>query len=154
MLWVLRAILKLAELFKVTTTIFRACSFVLSSITSYIPDSLARRRHSKEHVSIRAVENILSIDNAFVWLESYGKVALQEQVGAQPALHFGGGNLHEISFDDVIGLIQPWYNVLRKRSQTKFSSQYSENVLSRCSPNDQDRVEISSLIQTPGSALS
>jgi len=30
--------------------------------------------------------------------------------GAQPALHFGGGNFHEISFDDVIVLIQPWYN--------------------------------------------
>jgi len=32
--------------------------------------------------------------------------------GAQPALHFGGsvGNFHEVSFDDVIVLIQPWYN--------------------------------------------
>jgi len=30
--------------------------------------------------------------------------------GAQPALHFGGGNFHEISFDDVIVLIQPWDN--------------------------------------------
>jgi len=28
----------------------------------------------------------------------------------QPALHFGGGNFHEISFDDVIVLIQLWYN--------------------------------------------
>jgi len=28
----------------------------------------------------------------------------------QPALHFGGGKFHEISFDDVIVLIQPWYN--------------------------------------------
>jgi len=33
------------------------------------------------------------------------------QAGAQPALHFGGRNFHEISlFDDVIVLIQPWYN--------------------------------------------
>jgi len=32
------------------------------------------------------------------------------QAGAQPALHFGGDNFHEISFDDVIVLIQPWYN--------------------------------------------
>jgi len=32
------------------------------------------------------------------------------QSGAQPALHFGGGNFHEISFDDVIVLIRPWYN--------------------------------------------
>jgi len=30
--------------------------------------------------------------------------------GAQSALRFGGGNFHEISFDDVIVLIQPWYN--------------------------------------------
>jgi len=30
--------------------------------------------------------------------------------GTQPALHFGGGNFHEISFDDVIVFIQPWYN--------------------------------------------
>jgi len=29
--------------------------------------------------------------------------------GAQPAFHFGG-NFHEISFDDVLVLIQPWYN--------------------------------------------
>jgi len=28
--------------------------------------------------------------------------------GSQPALHFGGGDFHEISFDDVIVLIQPW----------------------------------------------
>jgi len=43
---------------------------------------------------------------------------------AQPALHFGGGgNFHEISFDDVIVLIRPWYNF----SQTvtdKLSSQH------------------------------
>jgi len=31
--------------------------------------------------------------------------------GAQPALHFGVGNFHEISFDDAIMLTQPWYNV-------------------------------------------
>jgi len=30
--------------------------------------------------------------------------------GAQPALHFGGSNFHEMSFDDVIVFIQPWYN--------------------------------------------
>jgi len=30
--------------------------------------------------------------------------------GTQPALHFGG-DYHEISFDDVIVLIQPWCNV-------------------------------------------
>jgi len=32
------------------------------------------------------------------------------QSGAQPALHFGEGNFHELSFDDVIVLIQAWYN--------------------------------------------
>jgi len=31
-------------------------------------------------------------------------------VGTQPALHFGGGNFHEILIDDVIVLIQSWYN--------------------------------------------
>jgi len=30
--------------------------------------------------------------------------------GAQPGIHFGGSNFHENSFDDVIVLIQPWYN--------------------------------------------
>jgi len=30
--------------------------------------------------------------------------------GAQPALHFGGRKFLEISFDDAIVLIQPWYN--------------------------------------------
>jgi len=30
--------------------------------------------------------------------------------GAQPALHFVGGNFHKISFDDVIVLIQSWCN--------------------------------------------
>jgi len=35
---------------------------------------------------------------------------LREQEGAQPALHFGGDNFHEISFDDVIVFIQPWHN--------------------------------------------
>jgi len=28
-------------------------------------------------------------------------------LGAQPALHFGGGNFHELSFNDVMVLIQP-----------------------------------------------
>ena len=34
----------------------------------------------------------------------------QSEAGAQPALHFGWGNFHELSFDDVIVLIQPCYN--------------------------------------------
>jgi len=28
---------------------------------------------------------------------------------AQPALHFGGGNFHELLFDDVVVLIHAWY---------------------------------------------
>jgi len=32
------------------------------------------------------------------------------EAGTQRALHFGGGNFHETSFDDVIVLIQPWYS--------------------------------------------
>jgi len=38
-------------------------------------------------------------------LEIWGEWNLS---GTQPAR--GGGNFHEISFDDVIVLIQPWYN--------------------------------------------
>jgi len=34
---------------------------------------------------------------------------------AQPALHFGVGNFHELSFDDVIVLIQPWYKFFENR---------------------------------------
>jgi len=30
--------------------------------------------------------------------------------GAQPAIHFGGGNFHKLSFDDVIVVIQACYN--------------------------------------------
>ena len=43
---------------------------------------------------------------------------LPRQTGAQPALHFGAGNFHELSFDDVIVLVQLWYvQLFRKRSQ-------------------------------------
>jgi len=46
---------------------------------------------------------------------------------AQPALHFGGeGNFYEPSFDDVIVLIQAWYNS-RKRSQICAFLNISEN---------------------------
>ena len=34
---------------------------------------------------------------------------------AKPPLHFGRGNFHEISFDDVIVLVQPWYNFFSNR---------------------------------------
>jgi len=36
--------------------------------------------------------------------------SVPQAAGAYPALNFGEGNFHEISFDDVIVLIQPWYN--------------------------------------------
>jgi len=37
------------------------------------------------------------------------KVDKKPKTGAQPALHFGGGEF-SWAFDDVIVLIQPWYN--------------------------------------------
>jgi len=40
------------------------------------------------------------------------KLAWWSAAGAQPALHFGGGNYHKVSFDDVIVLIHQWYNFL------------------------------------------
>jgi len=38
-------------------------------------------------------------------LASCNNVSLCSVSGAQPALHFRGGNFHEISFDDAIVLI-------------------------------------------------
>jgi len=48
-------------------------------------------------------------------LASCSNVSLCSVSGAQPALHFGGGNFHEISFNDAIVLIQPWYNFFANR---------------------------------------
>jgi len=48
-------------------------------------------------------------------LASCNNVSPCSVTGAQPALHFGGGNFREISFDDVIVLIQPWYNFFANR---------------------------------------
>jgi len=45
-----------------------------------------------------------------VSVRSFDKDHALIQAGAQPALHFWGSNFHELSFDDVILLIQPWYN--------------------------------------------
>jgi len=42
--------------------------------------------------------------------------------GAQPALHFGRGQLHEISFDD--GAYSTVVQLFRKWSQINFSSQH------------------------------
>jgi len=56
----------------------------------------------------------------------------------------GGGNFHEISFDDVIVLIGPWYNFFtnghRKSPLRSISENENFTVLSRCRPYDQDRV--------------
>jgi len=40
----------------------------------------------------------------------YCNASLEALAGAQPALYFAEVNFHEILFDDVIKLIQPWYN--------------------------------------------
>jgi len=48
-------------------------------------------------------------------LASCNYVSLCSVSGAQPALHFGECNFHEISLDDAIVLIQPWYNVFANR---------------------------------------
>jgi len=48
-------------------------------------------------------------------LASCNKVSPCSISGVQPALHFGGGNFHEILFDDAIVLIQPWYNFFANR---------------------------------------
>jgi len=70
---------------------------------------------------------------------------------------FRGGNFHEFSFDDVIVLIQPCYNVFanghRQSSLRSIPENENFSVLSRCRPNDQDRVKISGLTQTRGSVL-
>ena len=47
--------------------------------------------------------------------------------GAQPALHFGVGTFHKISFDDVIVLVQPWYNVFPNGHRSSSLSKISEN---------------------------
>jgi len=41
-----------------------------------------------------------------IYLEQI-KATTLNMPGAQPTLHFGGGNFHKILFDDVIVLIQP-----------------------------------------------
>ena len=46
--------------------------------------------------------------------------------GAQPALHFEGGNFHEISFDDVIVLIQLWYNFFANGQPTSKSNRQND----------------------------
>jgi len=44
--------------------------------------------------------------------------------GAQPALHFGVGQFHELLIDDVIVLIQPWYNFFTNGHRLLFSQHF------------------------------
>jgi len=55
-----------------------------------------------------------------------GSSGLYFQAVAQPALHFGSGNFHEISVDDVIVLIQPWYNFFANRHRWSSPRSISE----------------------------
>jgi len=58
----------------------------------------------------RSSRFLLHLENKqrkFHW--TYASIARSDS-GVQPALHFEGVNFDEISFDDVIVLIQPWYN--------------------------------------------
>ena len=48
-------------------------------------------------------------------------------LGAQPALHFGGGDFHQILFDDVIVFIQPWYNLFANGHRYSSLRKISEN---------------------------
>ena len=55
-------------------------------------------------------------------------ILIKSTTGAQPALHFGGGgNFHELSFDDAIVLIQPVVQLFRKRSRMCSFRNISEN---------------------------
>ena len=47
--------------------------------------------------------------------------------GAQPALHCGWGNFHEISFDDIIMLTQLWYNFFANGHRYSSLRNISEN---------------------------
>jgi len=49
------------------------------------------------------------------------------QPGAQPALHFGGGNFRELSFDDVIVLIPLWFNFFENSHRQSSLRNISEN---------------------------
>jgi len=61
------------------------------------------------------MQNICRNSESLTKIEQLSYFKFYSNAGAQPALHFGGGNFHEISFDDVIVPIQPWYNFFAKR---------------------------------------
>jgi len=61
-------------------------------------------------------------------LENVSTPKLKSQARAQPPLHFGGWwNFHEISFDDVIVVIQPWYNFFANGHRLSSLRNISEN---------------------------
>ena len=76
---------------------------------------------------------------------------------AQPALHFGGGGIFMKFHSMTSSCLFDRGTTFRKRSRINSLRSISENenfsVLSRYRPNDQDRVKIGSLIQTPGFVL-
>jgi len=47
---------------------------------------------------------------SYVHLMIFGTDYLHTSQGCNQLFISGGGNFHEISFDEVIVLIQPWYN--------------------------------------------
>ena len=87
------------------------------------------------------------------------KFSEQYKSRAYPALDFGEGNFHEISFDGVIVLILPRYNFFanghRQCSFCNISENENFSVLKKMqTERSGERKKISSLIQTPGSVLS
>ena len=49
--------------------------------------------------------------------------------GRNQLFNSGGGNFHEISFDDVIVLIHSWYNFFANGSLCNISENYNFSVL-------------------------
>ena len=74
--------------------------------------------------------------------EPQNQFVVSVQTGAQPELHFGEGNFQEISFDDVIMLTQPWYNV--------FANGHRYNSVGNNSENENFSVLIKMQTEPPG----
>jgi len=53
---------------------------------------------------------VFDLVQQFYHATEIGNVAICGQQGRNQLFISGGGNFHEILFDDVIVLIQPWYN--------------------------------------------
>jgi len=84
-------------------------------------------------------------------------VALPLKSGVQPGFNFRQDNFHENLFDDIIVLIQPWYNFFANGHRYIFHCNISENenfsVLIKMQTKRSGQSKISSLIQTSGSKL-